>query len=141
MVPDIFSRTFKLRVQPFENPFFTEELRQIRRQSQRICRKFGRCKKYIEIKNRFDLKLKLEAQKYTQKILTEVLEGKRKNASAALRRLDTGVNTGQNSHIPLPGQAEEDLSAFQSAERLADYFAKISQEFEPICQNNFPPSI
>ena len=125
----------------FDKPYFTEELRRIRRQRQRIYRKSGRNQEYIEIKKRFDQKLKLEAEKYKQKILAEVKEGKRNNSYSALRKLETGVNVGKNSNFTLPEHVEEDLSAFQSAERLADYFSKISQEFEPICKDKFPPFI
>ena len=33
------------------------------------------------------------------------------------------------------------MSPIQSAERLADYFSEISQEFSPICKDDFPPWI
>ena len=36
---------------------------------------------------------------------------------------------------------DENLSPTQSAERLAEYFSSISQEFDPICAENFPPWI
>ena len=104
-----------VKISSFDKPYFTEELRQIRRHRQRIYRKFGRCKKYIEIRNKFDLKLKLAAAKYKQKILSEIAEGKRNDAYASLRKLETGVNTGKNSHFTLPEHAEEDLSVFHSA--------------------------
>ena len=44
-------------------------------------------------------------------------------------------------NFTLPSHAEEGLSPEQSAERLAVYFSKISQEFEPINPDKFPPYI
>ena len=45
-------------------PYMTEELKLLRRQRQRIYRKVGRAPKYIEVKTKFDLKLRQAAQKY-----------------------------------------------------------------------------
>ena len=67
-------------------PFMTEELKLIRRQRMSFYRKQGRSEKYLELLDRFDEKLKLEAKKYHQKILDEVAEGNRNNSYAALRK-------------------------------------------------------
>ena len=90
--------------------------------------------------NQFDEKLKAAAEKYRLKVLAEVTEGKRANSYSALRQLESGEQTDRKS-FTLPNHAEEDLSPDQSAERLADYFSKISQDFDPINPQNFPPWI
>ena len=69
----------------YDKPFMTQELKQLRRQRQRIYRKEGRSTKYLQLKTKFDQKLKMEAEKYKQKILTEVSEGKRNNLYKALK--------------------------------------------------------
>ena len=74
-----------IKISEFDQPFITEELKLIRRQRIRAYRKGGRSSKYIEIAEKFDLKIKLEAKKYHQKILNEVSEGKRNNSYSALR--------------------------------------------------------
>ena len=119
----------------------TEELRILKRQRQRIYRKKGRCTKYLEIKAKFDEKLKHEAEKYRQKIVAEVQQGKRSNSYSALRKLESGDNIGKTCNFTLPNHSEEELTPVQAAEKLAEYFSKISQEFEPICTKNFPPSV
>ena len=49
---------------PEDKPYFTEELRQIKRRRQRIYAKYGRRhRKYISLKQIFDDKLKHEARK------------------------------------------------------------------------------
>ena len=130
-----------VHISNYDKPFMTQELKQLRRKRQRIYRKEGRSSKYLQLKTKFDQKLKMEAEKYKQKILTEVSEGKRNNSYKALRKLEAGESFGKTTNFTLPSHAEDNLSPLQSAERLADYFSQISQEFEPICTEGFPPWI
>ena len=119
----------------------TQELKRIRRQRQMVYRSKGKCAKYLELKQKFDYKLKQEAEKYRQKVIAEVQEGKRTNLYSALRKLESGNNVAEKCDFTLPSHTKDDLTPAQSAERLADYFSLISQEFEPICVARFPPSI
>ena len=61
-------------------------------------------------------------------------------ASASLLTHDYWLDTGKNT-FTLPSHAEDDLSPQQSADIFADYFSAISQEYEPISVQNFPPNI
>ena len=122
-------------------PYMTEELKLLRRRRIRAYKKGSRCAKYIELQELFDQKLKTEAKKYHHKILLEVAEGKRNNSYKALRKLEYGYDHRKSGGFTLPSHAEDDLSTVQSAERLADYFSRISQELEPICSEKFPPWI
>jgi hypothetical protein len=47
-----------------EKPYFTEELRKLRRQHDHIYQKSGKCQKYLDIQLKFTSKLKAEALKY-----------------------------------------------------------------------------
>ena len=47
-----------VKISYFDEPYFTEELREIRRQRQRVYRKGGRIDKYLKLKVKFDQKLK-----------------------------------------------------------------------------------
>ena len=124
-----------------DKPYMTEELKMLRRQRQRIYRKSGRSPKYIEIKSKFDLKLRQAADKYHAKIEAEVREGKRNNSYSALRKLGGGGKSAGYQSFSLPSHIEDDLSPEQCANRFADYFSKISQEFQPIDVSNFQPNI
>ena len=130
-----------ITISNYDEPYITEELKLLRRQRKRTYRKNGRNAKYLQLLKTYVQKVKLEAQKYHQKILNEIAEGKRNNSYAALRKLEYGGNVGKKNAFTLPSHAEDDLSPVQSAERLAVFFSKISQEFEPICPENFPPWI
>ena len=52
-----------------DKPYITEELKLIRRQRMRVYRKEGRSTKYLSLLNKFEDKMKIEAEKYHQKIM------------------------------------------------------------------------
>ena len=94
-----------------DKPYFTEKLRLLRRQRQRAYRKGGRSCKYLDLKAKFDQKLKYEAEKYTNKILAEVKDGKRGSSYPALRKLEVGKNTEKSVSFTLPSHIDENLYA------------------------------
>ena len=134
-----------ITVSKWDKPYITEELKSLRRQRQRAYRKWGgKSKQYLRLRNQFYSKPKVEAEKYRQKILNEVLEGKRTSSYKALRKLEFaefGEHSKNQKSFNLPKHLEESLSPLESAERLADYFSKISQSFEPVNVERFSPRI
>ena len=121
-----------------DKPYFTEELRQLRRQRQRAYRDGGKTDKYLALVKKFDEKLKKEVEKYRQKVLAEVAEGSRTSSYKALRRLETGEHACKKD-FTIPSYS--DLTPAETAEKLAEHFSKISHEFDPINADNFPPWI
>ena len=105
-----------------------------------MYRKFGKCEKYLELKNKFDLKLKKEAHNYQEKVRNEISQGTLANSYKALRKLEFGPNE-ENGSFQLPEQIENSWTASETAENLANYFCKISQEFEPISISKFSHKI
>ena len=69
-----------------DKPHFTEELRLLKRQRQRIYRREGRSHRYKEKKKEFKEKERIEACKYKEKVNQEVLLGERISAYQAIRR-------------------------------------------------------
>ena len=130
-----------VKISNWDKPYMTQELKQLRRKRQRIYRLKGKCQKYVQLKAEFDQKIKKEAEKFRQKILAEVKSGKLGSSYSALRKLDANFNEKKKCGFTLPSHAEENLTPLQSAEKLADYFSLISQEFEPINFEKFPPNI
>ena len=90
-----------VKISSFDKPYFTEELRQIRRQRQRVYRKYGRSDKYLRLKGEFNQKLKLEARKYHEKIIT------------ALRKLESAEIAGKNSTFTLSQHADDDPTSLE----------------------------
>ena len=125
-----------------ELPYFTEELKNIRRQRNRIYTKEGKGKKYDDLQSIFQAKLKSEAQKYRNKIIQEVADGKRGSSYNAIRKLGDGPGAvDKRKEFTIPSYIEEVLTPDQAANRLANHFAAISQTVAPLDINKFHPSL
>ena len=126
-----------------DQPYFTEELRQIKRRRQRAYAAHGkRSDRYTALRRQFDDKLKHEATKYIDKIETEVAEGKRASAYNAIRKLGNRPGEGsRNGSFTLPSFVRDQLTPQQEADKLADYFSAISQKVEPMVEEQFPPAL
>ena len=112
----------KITVSPLDKPYFNEEFRLLRRQRQRCYKKFGKTEKYVEIKNRFDSKLLIEKQKYREKLLKEVKEGKRGSTYSALKKMSLHCDQVQKPEFILPKHQLLNLLPLQCAEKISDYF-------------------
>ena len=128
-----------IKISAHDSPFFNERLRLLRRQRQREYRRSGKSEKYLELKKKFEETFEKAAHDYKDKIISEVKDGKRGSAYKAIRKL--GENSSTDVCFSIPTHVEANLSDEQSAELLADYFSKISQEFTPINKNNFFPAL
>ena len=123
-------------------PYFTEELRQLRRQRDGAYQRNGKDGLYYEKQNKFTRKLKCEAQKYKNKIVQEVNDGKRGSGYSAIRRLgESPADREQRKEFTIPAYVEAGLTPQQAAERLADHFSAISQTVAPLNLNNFSPAL
>ena len=133
----------EIQVGPGDLPYFTEELRQLKRQKLRAYTLHGgKSPQFTRLKIHFQEKLEKEAIKYRKKIENEVKEGKRGSGYKSIRKL--GKRPGESWLQPefsLPAYIEEGLSPQQSADRLADYFSAISQSVEPLDETKFPPAL
>ena len=139
---DIFvSKHFPMKqitVSTFDKPYFTEELRKLRRKRQTIYRRYGKSEKYFEIKSMFDMKLQNEKQKYCDKILREVREGKRGSSYSALKKMSLHCNQSVKNEFVLPEHQSLNMSPLQCAEKIGDYFVQISREFQPLSVESLP---
>ena len=132
----------KVTVTQGDLPYFTEELKSIRRQRNRVYTKEGKGKKYEELQSSFQEKLKIEAQKYRNKIIQEVADGKRGSSYSAIRKLGDGPGgVDKRKEFTIPRYVEEALTPDEAANRLANHFAAISQTVAPIDIGNFHPSL
>ena len=76
-----------IQVGPHDLPYFTEELRKLKRRRQRAYRKGKRSEQYRRSKEAFESRKVKEATKYRNKIIEEVREGKRTSGYRAIRKL------------------------------------------------------
>ena len=96
----------------------------------------------MKLENEFDRKYKIAAEKYLEKNMEALREAKPGQAFGVLKRL--GAQPGDcldGATFTLPEHESESLTEQQSAERIADHFASISQEFPPLSINLLPPHV
>ena len=145
-VEDTFSsllhRTFpenKISINENDKPWFTEQLRTLKRRRMREYSKNGKSRKYIDLRDDFNEKAKCAVLKYIEKLKIDVLEGRRGSVYPSLRKLSSvpGVNKSVQFYLP----NHTGLKSSESAEIIAEHFAKISQEYQPLTLSELLPNI
>ena len=91
--------------------------------------------------NKFEEISIAEKHKYKDKVLREVTEGKRGSSYAGLKKLSLAPGEPVESGFQLPQHVDEGLSGQQSVERIAEFFAHVSQEYSPLNVNELPPNV
>ena len=126
----------------FDKPYITAELKKMDRQIKREYKKRCKSAKYKGLKSSYDEKLKKAAQVYLEKNVRSLKEDDPGKAYRCLKKM--GAQPGdcsETSTFTLPNHEAEGLSAEQSAERMAQHFAEISQEFPPLNINLLPDRV
>ena len=138
---NIFCSEKQVFSRPDEKPFITENMKILKRSIMREYEKRGKSQKYRKLKASFQEKYEKEALKYKDKIIDDVRIGDLTCTYSALRKLGVWHGEKQVNTFDLPSHVEGILTASPSAELIADHFAAISMEYDPININNFPPAM
>ena len=116
-----------------DKQFITAELKRMDRQKRREYVKRGKTDKYKSLKRQFDVKFREEAETYLNRNLENIRQSKPGQIFSVLKRLGAHPGEGTESNtFPLPEHENLNLSPDQSAERKAEQFASISQEYPPV---------
>ena len=108
-------------------PWFTEDMRKLKRRRDRVYDRNGKSQYYHEIQNDFKTKLKHGCEKYRARIIKEINEGKRGSGYRAIRKLGEGpADVEKKNEFVIPSFVDEGLMGLQSAERLAEHFSAIN---------------
>ena len=95
---------------------------------------------YFRAQEEFEAKLKSEAIKYKDKIVQEVINGKRGSGYSAIRKLGDGPSDWDHrKEFKIPAYSE--LTPGEAVNKLADHFAAISQTVQPIDISKFHPAL
>ena len=132
----------EMKLSSQDKVFITSELKKIKRQKMREYEKRGKTDKYKKLSNLFNTKYKTEAQKFLEKNIAQLRDSKPGQAYNVLKRI--GAQPGDcidGNVFTLPNHESENLSAEQSAERIAQHFALISQEFPPLDVQSLPARV
>ena len=130
-----------LTVTDSDQPWITSDLKKLKRSRQREYERHGKSVKYNNLKNSFIEKQVEAVEKYTNKVIKEVTEGNKTSSYKALRKLGVRLGDTQDDLFVLPEHSNLGLTEEESAERIADYFSMISQEYEPLNFDKLQPNI
>ena len=125
-----------------DKAFISRELKKISRLKNREYTKRGKTQKYKDLERQFKLKYKIEAGKYLNKNLDALKSTKPGRAYSILKKM--GAQPGDcidSNTFSLPNHEKENLSEEQSAERIAQHFAEVSQQFLPLDVKTLPQNI
>ena len=132
-----------VKIRPnFDKPFITADLKKLDRLVKREYRKHFISDKYLRLKTEYDLKFKNAAVAYLEKNIRSLKEEESGKAYRSLKKL--GAQPGDCSDegsFNLISHVEENLNTEQSIERIAQYFAQISQVFPPLDETLLPEKV
>ena len=121
----------EVKISQFEGKTNSLALQRLVRQKKREYEKHGCSKKFKEIKNKVKERIKKEAEKAIDKLLDKAEEQGMKWIKEA-NRLSARPGEDISPSFTLPNHVDADLTPEESAEKIADFFSKISQEYTPI---------
>ena len=130
-------KSFKINC--LDNEFTTPEIKRIKRKKQREYTKHGNTQLFKTLKKQLKETIKNEGRKFVDK---QIEAGEKTNkwiqkTSSILAR----PRNSTNNTFELPEHVERGLSELESAEEIADFFSKISQEYDPLCIDTLPSHV
>ena len=129
-----------IKVSTKDNPWMNMNLKKLRRQQQRIYAKEGKSLKYKQIKKEFEDEKRKAAERYKDKILDDLKEGRIHNSYKSLRKLGDGEAV-EREDIILQEHIDNHLSPEEAAEDVAAHFAEISNKCKPLVVSELPKEV
>ena len=132
-----------VKVNPFvDKPYITAELKILDRQIKREYKKKCKSAKYIRMKKLYDEKLRNAAIAYLEKHVKSIKEDDPGKAYRSLRKMASQPgDCAEDDSFELQSHLEDNLSAEESIEKIANHFSKISQEFPPLQIDLLPKEV
>ena len=134
--------TKTVRLSTTDKMFITREIQIIDRQRKREYRKHGKSEKYQNINYLYSKKFQAATQDYLNKNVRRIMDSDPAKAYSIMKRL--GAQPGDSidaSSFQIPEHTRLELSAAESADRIAQKFADISQEYPPLKIGNLPTRV
>ena len=133
------TKTVRLRLT--DKPFITRELKILDRQRKRAYRQVGKSQKYLLLNDRYERKLKAAAQNYLDKNVRAIKESDPGKAYSILKRLGAQPGETDACCFEVKEHCDLGLTASEAADRIAQKFSEISQEFPPLKVENLPSRV
>ena len=123
--------TIKLGSQ--DKPWVNKELKKIHRLRSREYTRNGHSVKYKSLVKEFETKYKAAAQRYLSRNTNELKQTNPGHAYRILKKMGAQPGDCMDSNtFTLPSHQADNLTNQESAERIAEHFSAISQEFLPL---------
>ena len=123
-----------------DKAYMTSELKTLKRRRMREYRKKGRSAKYESLKSEFAEKLKKAASNFLKKNIESLKNSNPGQAYNILKKM--GAQPGECDNMntfTLP--SHDNLTPQESAEKIANFFSQISQEFPPVNLDAVPDRV
>ena len=125
----------RFKVAEDDQPWFTSELKQLDRQRKREYYRHQKSDKWIKLNATFLEKCKKAKEKYHNNTIIDLKESKPGQWHSKLKRI-SGQETDKYSNVAI--DALKDITDEEQAKLIADHYAKIANEYEPIDKDQFP---
>ena len=139
---DLIFPTKSVKLTQKDLPFLNANLKSLDRIVKREYNKHGQSDKYTELKANYDLKMKKAAKDHLDKNVRTLKESDPGKAYATLKKM--GAKPGDmldDGSFTLLNHLEDNLTNTESVEKIANHFARISQEYPPIDPTNLPDNV
>ena len=127
------------RVSQQDKPWINFELKKLDRLKKREYRKHGKSDKYLKLLKFFDKKYLAAARDHLDKNVKSLKEENPGQAYAVLKKM--GAQPGDclnEGTFRLTEHVDANLSVAMSAEKIAEHFSSISQEYSPLDVHSLP---
>ena len=132
----------KLKISSYEKPWINFELKYLDRRKKREYAKNGRSEKYRNIKAKFDKKFKEAAGRYINKNVNELRLSNPGKAYKILKRMGAPPGEAEDEGaFTLQTHSDLNLSTEESLEKVAEFFAQVSQEYPPLNCDMLPDRV
>ena len=125
-----------------DKPYINSEIKTLDRKVKREYRKHGKSEKYIQLKSVYNSKLKKATSNFLTKNVANLRESKPGKAFAVLKKM--GAEPGdqlEDGSFTLIEHLESKLKDKESADKIANHFASISQEYSPLDMTKLPKHV
>ena len=127
------------RVTQQDKSWMNFELKKLDKLKKREYRKHGRSEKYVKLLAKFDEKYKIAAKDHLDKNVKSLKEENPGKAYAVLKKM--GAQPGdcmEEGSFRLVEHIESNMTIAMSAEKIAEHFSSISQQYPPLDINKLP---
>ena len=121
-------------ISPLDKPWMNPSLKKINRQMKREYWKNRRSVKYLSLKNKFSRLKKVQISTYYSKLFDEVRNTNPAKWYSLAKKI--GLKNDVNEQITI--ECLEGLPVNSAADRIAEHFASISQEYDAISPDQLP---